>query len=39
MMVKAAAMTAKSVAVTEMEAAVYQRGRRFIGSVSDVRIM
>jgi uncharacterized membrane protein YeiB len=39
MMVKAAALMAKLAAVTEMEAAVYRRGRWFISSVSDVRIM
>jgi hypothetical protein len=37
MMVKAAAMTAKLVAV--MEAAVYQRGCWFVSSIPDVRIM
>jgi hypothetical protein len=35
----AAALTAKSVAVTERAAAVYQRGRWLISNVSDVRIM
>jgi hypothetical protein len=35
----AAALTAKSVAVTERAAAVYRRGRWLISNVSDVRIM
>jgi hypothetical protein len=39
MMVKAATLMAKLVVVTETEAAVYWRGRWFISSISDVRIM
>jgi hypothetical protein len=35
----AAALTAKSAAVTERVAAVYRRGRWLVSNVSDVRIM